>query len=393
MSYDRLIADILSADTVAFDAAIKASLDVIEIPTFVSYLHQHKIGGIIADRLKELKLYDLLATELINALDKYKRALTLYNQMSREELIRFVKCTSAPVYLVKGIAFECAELYPSGVRAVGDLDVVMSYPSCTDAWDKAIESGDYQAQEGFPSTIHKRILSRFPSYEHHHLPALRSKEFHMLSIEIHPQIFNPPMDVNADMENLFYKYSLEALSSAKPIPNIPGCYQLDEVHHFLFICLHLLDNWRKGEVTWRMLCDVQYFLRAHPELDWDKCMNIAKQLRQFPSIIQSLGIVSTYLTIPVPATIDLHFEDFPAQIQLLNLMGMEYYTRVSLSKRLLFYLRHMNVYEMIVYAFRTLFPSRSYLKLRYARRYAAKGYIKCLMNHLLEKLKFFFNIT
>lgn len=393
MNYDQLIRDIMCVDVVAFDASIKAALDTIDIPSFLSYLHHHKMGGIVAHRLKKLQLYDVLSVELTSELDKYSRAVTLYNQMAKDELIRFAQFASAPVYLVKGIAFECDQLYPRGARAVGDLDVVMNYPNCTKAWDLAVQSGEYKPREAFLSNIHKRILNRYPSYEHHHLPALRSKEFSMLMIEIHPQIYNPTMDVDLDLEESFHRYSSEALLLARPVSDVPGCYQLDDVDHFLFICMHLMDNWHQGEVIWRMLCDVQFFLTSHPTFNWERCVEIANGLRTYHSLIQSLSIVNTYLSIPIPSSIVLHFEDFPTEIKSLNLLGIEHNTNAPLSKRLFFYMRHMSVFETMVYMFKTLFPDRLYLKSKYSVRYATKGYFSCVMKHLNEKLRFFFRTT
>lgn len=391
-NYDQLIKRVLNASREDPDAAdwIKDALKRMNSAALLTYLHQQKITGIFAHQLRVLGLYGDAPAELMHAFDKYLRAVLLYNRMATDELKRFVSLSGAPVYLVKGIALECTRIYPEGIRAVGDLDVLISYPACLESWNRSLQSDSYLADEYFLSDLHKRVLSAYPSYEHHHLPALRSTTFSMLTVEIHPQVYCPSMGVSAAEEAIYATVSQEALARGNALDTLPGGQVLCAEDHLLFICFHLLDNWRKGELTWRMLCDVHALVMAKPELDWEKCGAIAKQLGRYAAFLRALSMVNAYLFIPVPAHFVLHFEYAPGEMKALNRKGLESFVHVSLYRRLCFTLRKLRAREMPVYIAKTLIPDRAYIQKEFAQKYEKGGMPAGIYFHLLSKLKILF---
>jgi hypothetical protein len=203
-----------------------------------------------------------------------------------EETLRAFHLAGVKTVLLKGAGLARTVYESLADRPMLDLDLLVPTADADAARAAALSAGWYWERQ-------QRYDSFYES--HHHLPPLSDACGTRALLELHTGLFprGHPFDLDA----------AEVVDRSVPIIGHGwGAAAPSPEDHLVYLCCHWVWSHMMNGGSWRALRDVGA-LAERGGLDWQLCVERARQARATTCVYWTLRLARTLASIPVPATV------------------------------------------------------------------------------------------
>ena len=217
------------------------------------------------------------------------RSYAIKNRFLTGELCRVLDLLAGhgvPALPLKGPALALAAYGDISLRQYGDLDLLIP-PHTLDQVAEVLCREGYEAE---PAFVKRRGLSRALFL---HLGAQSSfmRGRNLFNLDVHTRIM-PPLYPYAP---LFDSLQKEAVALSLGPCSMPG---LAPETMLQVLCYHGEKNrWE----TLKYVCDVAALIDAHPRLNWDAVVQVAREAKGLRTLLLGLYLAQALLGVPLPA--------------------------------------------------------------------------------------------
>ena len=211
----------------------------------------HDVGGIVYFALKGNGLLEEVQREFAERLREIYYENAVRNMAAEKAIVLLSKAIGRKVVFVKG-ADLFLSLYPStGMRPMGDVDILVEREFAEEVWYSLLKHG-FRAEEGetieYRSELHKDVCS--------HLPKLMTDTF---TAEVHWNLFG-----------VVTLYPVTKAAFEKSVQVRDNVYVLPTEMKLIHLCNHFRRHLYEG-ATLRHLCDINELAVKHgKEIDWEE---------------------------------------------------------------------------------------------------------------------------
>lgn len=187
-----------------------------------------------------------------------------YNFFLLQELVRLIGVwQGAEVQVLAWKGPSLAQVaYPSlGLRACADLDVIVR-PGQMEKAVSLIRQQGYEEMEWEAGRHTRNFVRQSPK----------------AIVELHEAVMQDRFSLPIDPDKLWdHSQTVKTFAGDIPVPNAENL--------LLMLCVHgAKHTWER--LSW--ICDLVLFIRAHPELDWDRLLLVAKSSRSLRMLYSGL---------------------------------------------------------------------------------------------------------
>lgn len=241
----------------------------------------HDVSSLIYYSIKEHHLSEYVPADFLE-----KTRLKYYDNAVRniaaEKAVNILSSLiKHKIVFVKG-ADLYQSLYPStGIRSMGDVDILVEKVHAEEVWYSLVKSG-FTSEEGreiqYRSEMHENLCS--------HLPKLKTDAF---TVEVHWNIFG-----------ISKFYNLTKIAFEKAVQVRDNIYVLSNEMKLVHLCNHFRRHLRTG-ANLRHLCDINELMFKHgSEINWDEIDTAINYTDIKSDVSAALTYASEFLGTEVP---------------------------------------------------------------------------------------------
>jgi hypothetical protein len=320
----------------------------------------HGVEMFIYYSLKNSNLFDLVPADVFKRFQESYYQNALRNLMFIEEIKRLSEIIPYKIVLLKG-ADLIQTLYPNiAIRFMGDIDILLEKDKIVDSWNAMQSNGFVLSDQPEPLVhkplVHKSLVHRKLTIKNKnkHLPPLNRQK---CNVEIHWNLFNRIEDYNVTCKALQKTISL---NSSKHI------HTLSIEFLIIHLCSHFCAHGNHF-IPLRMLCDINELILKHSKtINWNEIKKICINTELKNEVTISLTYTYIFFKTPIPINF-INKKLINSNFLSLNSLLDEHLFSERISKSTFFpnLKKCHNIYDKIVFLFRTIVPVKEWMNTTY----------------------------